>query len=154
MSKHQQELEKVLAKEQFSLDSLESRMIDRMEAVEEMRGRVVSQQDKVDLARSNLNRWVNTPTMTKAQVVKKADKLKIVISDSCDSDNYIVDLCAPKGFAMEDSGEPTQYVREYKDNMTKGMFWSVVCESLYIRECFVADSEYEYEYDETGRMEA
>jgi hypothetical protein len=154
MSKHQKELEKVLAKEQFILDSLESRIIDRVIAVETMKVRFASQKETVEKARSNLNRWVNTPTMTKAQVVKEADKLRVVISDSSDSDNYIVDLCAPKGFAMEDSGEPTQYVREYKDNMTKGMFWSVVCESLYIRECFVADSEYEYKYDETGRMVA
>ena len=64
MTKHQKELEKTFAKEQFSLDSLESRVIDRMEAVEEMVARVVSQKEKVDKARSDLDRWVNTPTMT------------------------------------------------------------------------------------------
>ena len=147
----QKELEKVLAKEQFILDSLESRIIDRVIAVETMKVRFASQKETVEKARSNLNLWVNAPTMTKAQVVKEADKLRVVISDSSDSDNYIVDLCAPKGFAMEDSGEPTQYVREYKDNMTKGMFWSVVCESLGTKEQEY-DPEYGYEYDETGRM--
>jgi hypothetical protein len=147
----QKELEKVLAKEQFILDSFESRIIDRLKAVETMKVQVVSQKETVEKARSNLNLWVNAPTMTKAQVVREADRIRVVIQDSSDQEEYFVHLCAPKGFAMDDSDEPTKCVREFPENMTKGMFWSLVCESLGTKEQEY-DPEYGYEYDETGRM--
>jgi hypothetical protein len=112
---------------------------------------VVSQKETVEKARSNLNLWVNAPTMTKAQVVREADKIRVVIQESSYQEEYSVHLCAPKGFVMDDSGEPTKWVGELAEDMTKGMFWSEVYSYLSTKEQEY-DPEYGHEYDETGRM--
>ena len=145
------ELKAELATARLSLERLKSKHQDILDKAAKLEVEIGHQAFTVRMALSSLKYWVNAPTMTKAQVVKVADKLRVVVHDSSDRDEYSVDLCAPKGFAMNDTGEPTKWVREWPDNMTKGMFWAEVCSNLGIFEK-PCDPEYGYDYDETGRM--
>jgi hypothetical protein len=134
-----------------SLDSLKSIRLGILDKAAKLEVEIEHQALTVRMAQSSLRYWVNAPTMTKAQVVKKADKLRVVVQDNSDREEYSVDLCAPKGFAMDDSGEPTKWVRDWPQNMTKEMFWCEVSSYLGIHEQEY-NPEYGYEYDETGRM--
>ena len=147
------ELKASLASAEYSLESLNARRLGILDQAAKLEVEIESQQLTVSMAQSSLKYWVNAPTMTKAQVVKEADKLRIVVQDNSDREEYSVHLCAPKGFAMDDSGEPTKWVRDWPENMTKEMFWSEVSSYLITHEQEY-DPEYGYEYDETGRMEA
>ena len=140
-----------LATARLSLESLKSKRLGILDKAAKLEVEIEHQAFTVRMAQSSLKYWVNAPTMTKAQVVKVADKLRVVVHDSSDRDEYSVDLCAPKGFAMDDSGEPTKWVREWPEDMTKGMFWAEVCSNIGIFEK-PYDPEYGYDYDETGRM--
>ena len=145
------ELKAALASAEYSLESLNARRLGILDQAAKLEVEIESQQFTVRMALSSLKYWVNAPTMTKAQVVKEADKLRVVVHDNSDREEYSVDLFAPKGFAMNDTGEPTKWVREWPENMTKGMFWAEVCSNLGIFEK-PYDPEYGYDYDETGRM--
>jgi len=147
------ELKAALASAEYSLESLNARRLGILDQAAKLEVEIESQQVTVRMAKNSIKYWVNAPTMTKAQVVKKADKLRVVVSDDSDREEYSVTLHAPKGFAMNDSGEPTKWVREWPDNMTKGMFWAEVAINIGIFEQ-PYDPEYGYDYDETGRMEA
>ena len=147
------ELKAALASAEYSLESLNARRLGILDQAAKLEVEIESQQGTVSIAKNSLKYWVNAPTMTKAQVVKEADKLRVVVSDDSDREEFSVYLYAPKGFAMDDSGEPTKWVRDWPQDMTKGMFWAEVSHCLGIHEKD-HDPEYGYVYDETGRMEA
>ena len=127
MSPRQKELEKVLAKEQFSLDSLESRVLDRMEAVEAMADRVVSQKETVDKARKELDLWVNAPTKTKQQVMSLAKSMGVEVSDNGLYEGwYNIEITAPYGSQFSEN--ECQYMEHsyHESECTKNMLWHIV----------------------------
>lgn len=131
MSKRQKELETFLAKHQSALDSLESRMIDRMNAVKEIKSRVIRQQNFVDDARNALNRWVNAPTKTKQQVMAKAKEMGVIVNDQgLYEEIYTLEVNAPQGYAFNENELQWRDFEFHTSDCTKNMLWHIVYEFL------------------------
>ena len=127
MSPRQKELEKVLAKEQFSLDSLESRVLDALNRAEEIKVQVASQQEKVDAAHKELDLWVNAPTKTKQQVMSLAKSMGVeVIDNGLYEGWYNIEITSPYGTQFCEN--ECQYMEHsyHESECTKNMLWHIV----------------------------